>query len=122
MANTITLPSTVANAIVDDIDPDMEYAVTEYGEDVLLGFEDTDRLVFYKFVDDEIVDSGLYTYTTRVVIQDKTSERYYAVQYEQASDLPPLNVVFPDGPVEFKEVDFVEEVVTTITKHFSYKE
>lgn len=123
MTNTILLPATVANAIVDDIDPDMEYVVTEDGKDALLGFEDTDRLIFYKFIEDKELEAGFHTHTVRVIIQDQSSEKYYAVQYsESPGDSPVLDVVFPDWPVEFHEVTLVEEIVTTVTKTFSYVE
>lgn len=120
MSETITLPKSVANAIASDQDVDAEYVVTDSGKDAKEYFEDTDRFIFYRFEAAIEISEKDNEALVRLVIQDKSSEKFYAVDYfTGAFDLSPNPEIFFENMVSFKEITVTEERTVVIKKTYS---
>jgi len=115
MTETITLPNKLANRITEDLQPGKGYSITERGTDPSDGFLDTDRFVYFTFVESYTADINHGDYQNILIIRRNHDEKLFGASYREAvnsdlyydQDFPGT----PDSRVEFKEVTVTERVI-----------
>jgi hypothetical protein len=123
MTETITLPNKLANRIAEDLQPRKSYSITERGTDSADETLETDRFVYFTFVDSYIDDINHGDYEKVLVIRRGSDGKVFGAEYREAvnadlyhdQDFPGE----PDSRVEFKEMTATERIVVTASYAFA---
>jgi hypothetical protein len=116
MAETLTLPTFLANKMADVDNAGKEHNITERGTDPTVDLRDTDSLEFYTHVENYTVDDNHGDYEKLLIIRRNRDDKLFGATFYEAMN-PDMyyDEIFPSAlpTVTFKEVDVTERVVVT---------